>query len=148
MEGGTKAGQAGQPPVLVFLGRPNGQAVPVAAASTCSRYVSRCKGCAGPIGAGAPIFLWDRRQVLILSQYLPKAWVCAGCNRKLSQPEVRVVQIAVKTDWVEELFRSVPVEHLQRVCRALAAAFHPDVGGDLEIMKRVNMAHEKRARPK
>lgn len=45
------------------------------------------------------------------------------------------------TDWVKELFATVPKAHVQRVYRALASAFHPDVGGDAETMKRINAAY-------
>lgn len=56
--------------------------------------------------------------------------------------EKNVQIVPEQGDWVKELFNILPFQHRQRVYRALAAAFHPDVGGDQEVMKRVNVAYD------
>lgn len=49
-------------------------------------------------------------------------------------------------NWVDELFAELPSQALTRVYRSLAYAFHPDVGGNPEIMKQINLAYERRRR--
>lgn len=50
-------------------------------------------------------------------------------------------------DWVDTLFQLLPEGKLDIVYRALSQAFHPDVGGDEETMKRINLAYEIRKNP-
>ena len=52
-------------------------------------------------------------------------------------------QQSVAPDWLEELFKSVPAVHQQRIYRALAVAFHPDTGGSPEMMRRINDTYDK-----
>lgn len=49
--------------------------------------------------------------------------------------------------WVDTLFQLLPEGKLDVVYRALSQAFHPDVGGDVETMKRINLAYEIRKNP-
>lgn len=58
-----------------------------------------------------------------------------------------VSDLAEDSDWVDQLFAVVPDAKLDTVYRALASAFHPDVGGDTETMKRINLAYEIRRNP-
>lgn len=57
-------------------------------------------------------------------------------------------QQSAAPDWLEELFKAIPVIHQQRVYRALAVAFHPDTGGSPEMMRRINEVYDKhKSRP-
>lgn len=51
------------------------------------------------------------------------------------------------TDWLDRLFEVVPDSKLDLVYRALAQALHPDVGGDEELMKRLNLVYEIKKNP-
>jgi hypothetical protein len=48
------------------------------------------------------------------------------------------------TDWLVEMFASVPDEHVDRVYRALSVALHPDHGGSTRLMAAVNRVHDDR----
>ena len=43
--------------------------------------------------------------------------------------------------WIEEAFAVMSDDHKAGLYRALVKAFHPDTGGDEELMKRVNTAY-------
>lgn len=49
-------------------------------------------------------------------------------------------------DWVRAVFDACPARHYDRLYRALAATFHPDVGGGHELMVRINGEYEYRHR--
>ena len=46
--------------------------------------------------------------------------------------------------WIEEMFRVIPDGKVDLVYRALAQALHPDLGGDEELMKKLNTAYQAR----
>jgi len=48
------------------------------------------------------------------------------------------------SDWIDEMFRVIPDNKVDFVYRALAQCLHPDVGGDEELMKRLNIAYQRR----
>jgi hypothetical protein len=48
------------------------------------------------------------------------------------------------SDWIDEMFRSIPDNKVDFVYRALAQCLHPDVGGNEELMKRLNLAYQRR----
>lgn len=47
-------------------------------------------------------------------------------------------------DWAAQLFASTPKELHEKIYRALSRVLHPDVGGDTEAMKALNIANDKR----
>lgn len=51
------------------------------------------------------------------------------------------------SDWIDKLFAVVPDSKIDLVYRALAQALHPDVGGDEELMKRLNLVYEIKKNP-
>jgi ribosomal protein L37AE/L43A len=109
----------------------------MAEATTRAKRSGDCPRCGKPFIIDSKIFKWNGK------------WVCKRCNDDLRQPTVRVVErvvekvVHVKTDWVREMFRAVPKEHRQRVYRAMALAFHPDHGGDADMMRRINLINDE-----
>jgi len=50
------------------------------------------------------------------------------------------------TDWVKAIFDVCPSQHLERLWRGLQNVFHPDIGGDTNIAKRINTEYQKRSK--
>ncbi len=46
-------------------------------------------------------------------------------------------------DWVEHAFAVVPADKIATLRRGLMASFHPNVGGDPEVAKRINVEADK-----
>lgn len=49
-----------------------------------------------------------------------------------------------KTDWIEKVFDACPKDNMSKLYKALAYVYHPDVGGDSNIMSRINIEYQRR----
>lgn len=47
-----------------------------------------------------------------------------------------------EVDWVQQIFKVCPSRHRAKLYRGLASAFHPDVGGDNDLMRHINKVYE------
>ncbi len=47
------------------------------------------------------------------------------------------------SSWADDMFNAMSPELATKVYKALSKALHPDLGGDTELMKLVNVAHDK-----
>jgi hypothetical protein len=96
--------------------------------------------------------------VRIARKYFPKIHVIGGrewtdppdpspeTGRKSRQDAPksrRIVQETGTYQVIAELLRSASIDTLKRVYRALAADFHPDRGGDEDMLRRLNVAWDK-----
>jgi hypothetical protein len=54
------------------------------------------------------------------------------------------LQLRQQPDFIKDIFDACPGQNIDRVYRALSLAFHPDVGGDNETMKKINLEYEGR----
>jgi len=58
--------------------------------------------------------------------------------------EIESDLVSEDVDWVSAVFDAVPDKYTDKLFRALASCFHPDVGGSDEIMARINAEYERR----
>lgn len=78
--------------------------------------------------------------------FIPVAAVSSLKNRLEAEGfavDIAAPQPGTSGDWVEDLFAAIPPEARTKVYRALAAGLHPDVGGDPELMKRINVIYDR-----
>jgi hypothetical protein len=55
----------------------------------------------------------------------------------------RAVRIVEKTDWIKEIFSLCPPQHYAKLYKGMMSSFHPDVGGNNDIAKRINMEFQR-----
>ncbi len=77
----------------------------------------------------------------------------AGCTTFVTYPDGRPwtrrssssprSSSSSSNSWVEDIFTACPPANVNRLRKSLLACFHPDVGGDADITRRIIAAAEK-----
>lgn len=65
-------------------------------------------------------------------------------EEKETKQEIPKIQPEKKIDIIAEIFKICPSKNVDELYKGLAKSFHPDKGGDTEIMKKINKEYNER----